>query len=224
MTVLASQKLRIRKLGVVEYLPTWERMKQFVDDRTEYTIDEYWVLQHPPVFTLGQAADKEHLLATGDIPVIQTDRGGQVTYHGPGQLVIYVMVDVKRNRLGPRTLVSALETSLVQLLSEYGIRAQTRRQAPGVYVSEKKIASLGLRIRRGYSFHGLSLNVDMDLEPFARINTCGYEDLEVTRLTEFGVTDSIDCVGEKLCAIMSKEFGYTDVSTDGQLAGLPKTR
>ncbi len=212
MTV--SQILRIRRLGVVAYVPTWENMQQFVDSRIESTSDEFWLLQHPPVFTLGQAADKGHLLAPGDIPVVQTDRGGQVTYHGPGQLVIYVMVDVKRNRLGPRALVSALETSLVQLLSGYGISAQTRRQAPGVYVDEKKIASLGLRIRRGYSFHGLSLNVDMDLEPFTRINPCGYEGLEVTQVANFGVTDSIDRIGEKLCAIMVDEFGYTGIDTD----------
>jgi lipoyl(octanoyl) transferase len=224
MTVLAAQKLRIRKLGVVEYSPIWEEMKQFVDSRTESTIDEFWVLQHPPVFTLGQAADKEHLLAPGDIPVVQSDRGGQVTYHGPGQLVIYVMVDIKRNRLGPRALVSALEASLVRLLSAYGISAQTRQKAPGVYVNEKKIASLGLRIRKGYSFHGLSLNVDMDLEPFRRINTCGYEDLEVIQLADFDVTDSIDQVGDKLCTIMSDEFGYTDVSTVGLLAGLSKSK
>jgi lipoyl(octanoyl) transferase len=208
MTV--SQSLRIRRLGVVDYLPTWEKMKQFVDSRVESTIDEFWLLQHPPVFTLGQAADEGHLLAPGDIQVVQTDRGGQVTYHGPGQLVTYVMLDVKRGRLGPRALVSALESSLVQLLSGYGICAQTRRQAPGVYVSEKKIASLGLRIRRGYSFHGLSLNVDMDLEPFTRINPCGYEGLEVTQLANFGVTDSLDHIGDKLCAIMCNEFGFVD--------------
>jgi lipoyl(octanoyl) transferase len=208
MTVAVSQKLRIRRLGVVDYQSTWDDMKRFVDARSQSTVDEFWVLQHPPVFTLGQAADKVHLLAPGEIPVIQTDRGGQVTYHGPGQLVIYVMVDVKRNRLGPRALVSALESSLVQLLSAYGISAQTRRKAPGVYVSDQKIASLGLRIRKGCSFHGLSLNVDMDIEPFTRINPCGYEGLEVTQLVNFGVTDSIDRVGEKLCAIMAKEFGY----------------
>lgn len=214
MAALERQKLLIRRLGVVDYLPTWEKMKQFVDNRTEATVDEYWILQHPAVFTLGQAADKEHLLAPGDITVIQTDRGGQVTYHGPGQLVIYVMIDVKRNRLGPRALVATLESSVVQLLSGYGISAQTRRQAPGVYVNEKKIASLGLRIRRGYSFHGLSLNVDMDLEPFTRINPCGYEGLEVTQLTEFGVTDSPDQVGDKLCAILRKEFGYADIGAE----------
>lgn len=214
MAALERQKLLIRRLGVVDYLPTWEKMKQFVDNRTEATVDEYWILQHPAVFTLGQAADKEHLLAPGDITVIQTDRGGQVTYHGPGQLVIYVMIDVKRNRLGPRALVATLESSVVQLLSGYGISAQTRRQAPGVYVNEKKIASLGLRIRRGYSFHGLSLNVDMDLEPFTRINPCGYEGLEVTQLTEFGVTDSPDQVGDKLCAILRKEFGYIDIGAE----------
>ena len=214
MAALAQQKLLIRRLGVVDYLPTWEKMRQFVDSRAEATADEYWILQHPPVFTLGQAADKKHLLDPGGIQVIQTDRGGQVTYHGPGQLVIYGMIDVKRSRLGPRALVSAVASSVVQLLWGYGISAQTRRQAPGVYVSEKKIASLGLRFRRGYSFHGLSLNVDMDLEPFTRINPCGYEGLEVTQLTEFGVTDSPDQVGDKLCAILSKEFGTIDNSTE----------
>ncbi len=207
----AKQKLHIRRLGTVDYVVTWEKMKQFVDSRKADTIDEFWVLQHPPVFTLGQAADKKHLLNPADIPVVKTDRGGQVTYHGPGQLVIYVMIDIKRHHLGPRALVSALETSMIRLLSDYGIRAHTKAKAPGVYVDEKKIASLGLRIRRGCSFHGLSLNVDMQLEPFSRINPCGYEGLEMTQLVAHGVVDDPDLVGEKLCRILSEEFGYIDV-------------
>jgi lipoyl(octanoyl) transferase len=165
-------------------------MQAFTDQRTEDTNDEVWLVQHPPVFTLGKSGKQEHLLDTGDIPVIQVDRGGQVTYHGPGQLVAYVLLDINRLGLGVRELVTRLETSVINLLSEHGIEAMSRQDAPGVYVDDKKIAALGLRVRRGRCFHGLALNVEMDLEPFDRINPCGYPGLEVTQMADF--VDSID--------------------------------
>ena len=172
----------LRELGLVEYAPTLAAMKTFTDSRDPDTPDELWLLQHPAVFTQGQAGRAEHLLAPGDIPVVQVDRGGQVTYHGPGQSVIYLLVDLRRLGLGVRDLVNAIERAVLDLLSEYGIEAATRPAAPGVYVAGAKIASLGLRVRRGCSYHGLALNVDMDLEPFQRINPCGYQGLQVTSM------------------------------------------
>jgi lipoyl(octanoyl) transferase len=169
-------------MGLTEYEPTWRAMQRFTDVRDPGTPDEIWLLEHPPVFTLGMAASPEHVLAPGDIPVVRTDRGGQVTYHGPGQLVVYPLIDIRRAGLGVRDLVSALERSVVDLLAERGIVAETRRDAPGAYVNGRKLASVGLRIRRGASYHGLALNVDMDLTPFSRINPCGYRGLEMTQL------------------------------------------
>ncbi|MFY0701611.1 MAG: lipoyl(octanoyl) transferase LipB, partial [Bermanella sp.] len=167
-------KLGVRFLdGEQAYEPVWQAMKAFTESRDEHTQDEVWILEHQKVFTQGQAGKPEHLLFTGDIPVVQADRGGQVTYHGPGQITAYLMADLKRLDLGPRTLVDAIENSLVTLLDQYDIQAYPKADAPGVYVGQSKIASLGLRIRKGYSFHGLALNVDMDLEPFQRINPCG---------------------------------------------------
>lgn len=189
----------VRHLGDQQaYEPVWQAMKQFTDDRTEDTQDEVWLLQHSPVFTQGQAGKPEHLLFTGDIPVVQTDRGGQVTYHGPGQWVAYIMVDLQRLGLGPRTLVDAIENSLVELLATYGIEAHPREDAPGVYVGEAKIASLGLRIRKGQSFHGLALNVDMDLEPFRRINPCGHAGMAMTSMADLLPAVDMKEVGEKL--------------------------
>ncbi|MDY6813123.1 MAG: lipoyl(octanoyl) transferase LipB [Pseudomonadota bacterium] len=175
---------RVRRLGLVPYEPTWRRMQAFTDTRTPATPDELWALSHPPVFTLGQQGRREHLLAPGTIPVVQIDRGGHVTYHGPGQLVIYPLLDLRRLRLGVRELVSALEQAVIDILDGYGVVARARREAPGVYVGEAKIAALGLRVRRGCSYHGLALNVAMDLEPFGRINPCGYPGLAVTQLRE----------------------------------------
>lgn len=172
-------KLICRDLGVVDYSETWEKMKEFTQTRDKSVSDEIWLLQHPQIFTQGQAGKAEHLLAPGDIPVVQVDRGGQVTYHGPGQLIAYVMVDLKRARIGVRDLVTLLENSVVNTLKQNDIDAYPKKDAPGVYVNEKKIASLGLRVRRGCSFHGLALNVDMDLSPFDRINPCGYQGLEM---------------------------------------------
>lgn len=170
--------------GRADYLATLQAMKTFTDNRDADTPDELWLLQHPRVFTQGQAGKAEHVLAPGDIPVIQVDRGGQVTYHGPGQWVLYLLVDLRRRGLGVRQLVTLIENSIVQVLADYGIHAAPRADAPGVYVDGDKIASLGLRVRRGCSYHGLALNVDLDLEPFLRINPCGHEGLSVTSMAQ----------------------------------------
>ena len=186
----------IRRLGLVDYLPTWQAMQRFTDERDAATEDEIWLLQHPPVFTLGMAADRGHVLAAGDIPLVQTDRGGQVTYHGPGQLVMYVLADLRRNGIGVRDLVVLLERTVIELVAPYGVQAEGRRDAPGVYVEGRKLASVGMRIRRGASYHGLALNVDMDLSPFARINPCGMAGTQVTQLRALGVPGSVEEVGE----------------------------
>lgn len=183
MTV--NRPLVIRQMGLRDYEPVWRAMQTFTSERQEDTPDELWVLSHPAVFTQGQTGKSEHLLAPGDIPVIQIDRGGQVTYHGPGQLVIYLLIDIRRAGLGVRELVSLIEQAIVDTLASVRIEARTRLSAPGVYVSGAKIAALGLRIRRGCSYHGLSLNVAMDMEPFARINPCGYQGLAVTQVADF---------------------------------------
>ncbi len=177
-----SAPIRVRDLGEVAYTPTLDAMREFTEQRGAHTPDELWVLQHEAVYTQGVAGRSEHLLAPGDIPVVQVDRGGQVTYHGPGQCVVYLLVDLRRRGLGVRALVDLIEESLVSVLGDLGIHAEADAKAPGVYVEGRKIASLGLRVRRGCSYHGLSLNVDMDLEPFTRINPCGYAGLEVSSL------------------------------------------
>jgi lipoyl synthase len=176
----------VRRLGQVEYEPTWRAMQRFTEERTATTPDEIWLLEHPPVFTLGVNASRAHLLAPGDIPVVQSDRGGQVTYHGPGQLVVYPLIDLKRAGLGIRDFVTALERSVIELAAQWGIQAECRRSAPGVYVAGRKLASVGVRVRRGGSYHGLALNVALDLEPFRRINPCGYRGLEMTQLSQLG--------------------------------------
>jgi lipoyl(octanoyl) transferase len=181
----------MRHLGLVQYEPTWRAMQRFTEARTADTPDEIWFLEHPPVFTLGVNASRAHLIAPGDIPVIQIDRGGQVTYHGPGQLVVYPLVDLKRLRLGIRDFVTALERAVIDLAAEHGIVAECRRNAPGVYVAGEKLASVGVRVRRGGSYHGLALNVALDLEPFSRINPCGYEGLEMTQLATLGGPRSV---------------------------------
>lgn len=179
-----SLTLGFRELGQVDYEPTWHAMQRFTDSRGPHTADEVWLLEHVPVFTQGQAGKAEHVLFPGDIPVVQVDRGGQVTYHGPGQLVAYLMLDVRRSGIGVRELVSRIERSLIDLLASYGVAAAAKPDAPGVYVNGAKIASLGLRIRNGRSFHGLALNVDMDLQPFQRINPCGYAGMSMTQLAD----------------------------------------
>ncbi|WP_058557712.1 lipoyl(octanoyl) transferase LipB [Thiohalocapsa sp. ML1] len=180
----AARALRLSRLGRVDYHACWEAMRRFTDTRGADTDDALWLAEHPPVFTQGQAGRAEHLLAPGDIPVVQTDRGGQVTYHGPGQPIAYVLVDLRRLRIGVRVLVSALEGAVIDLLADLSIQAAARGDAPGVYVEGAKIASLGLRVRHGCSYHGVALNLDLDLAPFARINPCGHAGLPMTRLVE----------------------------------------
>jgi lipoyl(octanoyl) transferase len=193
-----SMQPELRWLGRVEYEPTWRAMQTFTNERDASTPDQIWFLEHPPVFTLGMNAAPEHLLAPGDIPVVQIDRGGQVTYHGPGQLVVYPLLDVRRAGLGVRQLVMALESAIIDLLASWNIEAVAKREAPGVYVNGRKVASIGLRIRRGSSYHGLAFNVAMDLQPFQRINPCGYRGLEVTDLRSLGVNASVQEVADAL--------------------------
>ena len=180
-----QDKILVRHLGLQPYEPVSQAMHEFTDSRDDATPDEIWLVEHLPVFTQGQAGKAEHLLMTGDIPVIQSDRGGQVTYHGPGQQVMYVLLNLKRRKLGVRELVTLLEQTVVNTLAEYGIDAHPRADAPGVYVGEMKICSLGLRIRKGCSFHGLALNINMDLTPFQRINPCGYAGMEMTQMRQW---------------------------------------
>lgn len=197
--------LTLRHLGRADYAATWDAMRAFTEARTPDTADELWLLEHPPVFTLGQAGKDEHVLAPGDIPLVRTDRGGQVTFHGPGQLTGYCLVDLKRLNLGPRAFVEAVEDALVDVLVALGIPAEANRDAHGVYVQGRKIASLGLRIRKGCSYHGFSLNVDMDLEPFGRINPCGYAGLAMTQVRDFlgEGTPSLEVVGHRAAAALA---------------------
>jgi len=190
--------VKTRFRGWQDYVPLWHEMQEFTNTRDETTPDEIWFCEHPPVFTLGLNAAREHLLAPGDIPVVQIDRGGQVTFHGPGQLMIYPLIDIRRANIGVRTLVTALEQSVVDLAADYDVDAAARADAPGVYVDGKKLASVGLRIRRGASFHGMALNVDVDLEPFSRINPCGYKELEMTDMHRLGIDLQLEAVSGKI--------------------------
>ena len=194
--------MRVKWLGRVAYEPTWRAMQQFTETRDEHTDDELWLLEHESVFTLGMNGDRAHLLAPGDIPVVQIDRGGQVTYHGPGQLVVYPLIDVRRADLGVRELVTALERAVIDLAARHGIRAECRAGSPGVYVDNRKLASVGLRIRRGGSYHGLALNVNMDLEPFRRINPCGYAGLEMTQLAELGAPSELEQTAQEFAPLL----------------------
>ena len=202
----SPSSLAVKYLGLVDYVPTWRAMQDFTAQRTAHTPDELWLLQHPPVYTLGLAGKPEHILRAGAIPIIPVDRGGQVTYHGPGQVVAYVLLDLKRRGYGVRELVQRLEQAVIDLLDGYGIQAERRAKAPGVYIAERKIAALGLRIKRGMSYHGLALNVDMDLAPFQAINPCGYEGLEVTQLRALGVDESPDTVARRLVAALEMKL------------------
>jgi lipoyl(octanoyl) transferase len=212
----------IRHLGLAAYEPTWRAMQRLTDERTEQTADEIWFVEHPPVFTLGLNASREHLLNTGDIDIVQIDRGGQVTYHGPGQLVVYPLLNLRRLKLGVRDLVVALENAVIDYAAEHGVTAAGSRQAPGVYVDGAKLASIGLRIRRGASYHGMSLNVSMDLRPFERINVCGYQGLRVTRLNDLGVLDDVSTVARDLTPHLLRRLGgertrpYSAIKTDLQ--------
>lgn len=205
-------ELVIRTLGEQAYPQTWEAMKAFTADRGAATTDELWFLEHPRVYTQGQAGKAEHILAPGDIPVIQVDRGGQVTYHGPGQLVVYLLLDLTRRKLGVRDLVDAIEQAIVRCLGEIGIDAAPRPDAPGVYVGDAKIASLGLRVRRGCSFHGLALNVDMDMEPFARINPCGFAGMPMCQVRDFTTETDIQAISERLSIALADGLGVQSVS------------
>ena len=190
--------IRIQRRGRQEYVPLWHEMQAFTDARDEQTRDEIWFCEHPPVFTMGLNASPEHLLAPGDIPVVNIDRGGQVTFHGPGQLMVYPLLDIRRAGVGVRKLVTALEQSVVDLCADHGVAAAADPKAPGVYVSGGKLASIGLRIRRGASFHGMSLNVDIELEPFTRINPCGFEKLQMTDLNRLGIKLDLDSTADAL--------------------------
>jgi len=196
----APPALTVRQLGLTDYQSAWQDMQAFTDKRSDNTPDELWFIEHPPVFTLGRNSKQEHLHNTGDIPVIRTDRGGQVTYHGPGQLIVYPLLNIKQRQLGVQSLVRILEQSVIDLLSDYSLDAQRREKAPGVYVDDRKLAALGLRIRKGCSFHGLSLNVDMDLSPFSMIDPCGYSGLEVTQLKDLGVDASLEAISTQFQA------------------------
>jgi lipoyl(octanoyl) transferase len=204
----------VRRLGRQDYLPTWQAMRAFTDARGPDTRSEFWLVEHPPVFTQGQAGRAEHLLDPGDIPVVQTDRGGQVTYHGPGQLVLYLLLSLREAGIGVRGLVGAMETTVIDLLAARGVSASARADAPGVYVDDRKIASLGLRVRRGCSYHGLALNVCNDLAPFMRINPCGYAGLEVTSTRLLGLEDDLDTLADDLVARLCATLGYTVAATE----------
>lgn len=210
MKLKEDRKIVVRFLGRQEYVPLWQAMQAVTDARDEATRDEIWFTEHPAVFTMGLNASEEHLLAPGNIPVVQIDRGGQVTFHGPGQLMVYPLLDLRRLRLGVRTLVTALEQSVVDLAAEYDIAAASRADAPGVYVDGDKLASVGLRIRRGCSFHGMALNVDIDLEPFSRINPCGYAELQMTDMKRLGGPTDLETTWPQLAPHFLRHLGLDD--------------
>lgn len=205
---MTPQTITIRQLGRRDYTPVWKAMQAYTDQRQDDWEDEIWLVEHPPVFTLGFNGKSEHLLNPADIPVISIDRGGQVTYHGPGQQVAYLLIDIKRLKLGVRAMVEHIEQAIVELLARYDIDAHSRRDAPGVYVGDAKIAALGLRIRRGCSYHGLALNVAMDLEPFTRINPCGYAGMEVTQTSDLGGPKALADITQALCQCVTQQLGY----------------
>ncbi len=207
--------LRVRQLGRVEYAPTFAAMQEFTATRTAETADELWIVEHPPVFTLGQAGKPEHLLRDIGIPLVQIDRGGQVTYHGPGQVVIYLLLDLNRRQLKVRELVRHIEQAVIDLLAAHGVTAERHANAPGVYVAGAKIAALGLRIRRGCSYHGVALNVQMDLSPFAAINPCGYPGLAVTQTHDLGLTLTPDTAADELTRHLLLQLQPTDDTHHG---------
>ncbi|WP_217528223.1 lipoyl(octanoyl) transferase LipB [Vibrio metschnikovii] len=213
--------LVIRRLGRQDYLPVWQAMHQFTDQRDEQTADEIWLVEHHPVFTQGQTGKAEHLLNPGNIPVVQSDRGGQVTYHGPGQLVVYVLINLRRKKVGVRELVTGIEQLVIDTLKTYHIDSAARPDAPGVYVDGKKICSLGLRIRKGCSFHGLALNVNMDLSPFLRINPCGYQGMEMVQVCDLGGPDNLPEIEQQMIQELVRLFGYQQVefSTEAPFIG-----
>jgi len=212
-----SRSVLVRRLGRQPYEPVWRAMQAFTDARGPDTPDELWLVEHDPVFTLGQAGRMEHVLAPGDIPVVPVDRGGQVTYHGPGQIVAYPLFDLRRLRVGVRELVHRIEQAIIDTLAEWNIVAVRREGAPGVYVGEAKIAALGLRVRRGCSFHGLAFNVDMDLEPYRRINPCGYAGLEVTQVLDLGGPGSLAAVEAELVDQLARQFGLAPQAAEPRI-------
>jgi len=203
-----SQPLIIRNLGQRDYVPVWREMQVFTAARTRDTPDELWIVEHPPVFTLGLNGKAKHLLNPGDIPVIKVDRGGQVTYHGPGQLVMYTLLDIQRRHLGVKELVRYIEQAIIALLADYGIQAEGREDAPGVYVAGAKIAALGLRIKKGRTYHGLALNIRMDLSPFSQINPCGYVGMTVTQTRDLGISASLPELRDHLLEHLRTILGY----------------
>nr|WP_100913130.1 lipoyl(octanoyl) transferase LipB [Pseudoalteromonas spongiae] len=203
-------KLIVRQLNRQDYEPVWQAMQDYTDTRDENAADEIWLVEHNPVFTQGQAGKEEHLLMTGDIPVVKVDRGGQVTYHGPGQQVLYVLFNLRRLKIGVRELVTWLEETVIDTLNDFGIKAYAKADAPGVYVDEKKIASLGLRVRRGCSFHGLALNIDMDMEPFLRINPCGYAGMEMLQTKQINGPQTLEEASNGLVKHLVKKLGTTE--------------
>lgn len=206
---MSRRNLMVRRLDRLPYESVWRAMSDFTDARDDTTEDELWLLEHPPVFTLGQAGRMEHVLDPGDIPVVRVDRGGQVTYHGPGQIVAYPLLDLRRMGIGIRKLVDGLEQVVISVLAGYGIDGSRREGAPGIYVGERKIAALGLRVRRGCTFHGLAFNINMDLTPFSRINPCGYEGLQVTQVSELGGPQTLGPVENDLVGVFADHFRYT---------------
>ena len=214
-------EIGIRTLGFQDYEPVWRAMQAFTETRDVNSCDEIWFTEHPGVFTLGMNASREHVLLPGDIPIVQIDRGGQVTYHGPGQLMIYPLIDIRRARIGVRDLVCALEKAVIRLASARSIEARGRRDAPGVYVGDAKLASIGLRIRRGASFHGMALNVNVDLEPFTRINPCGYENLQMTDLHRLGAGGTLAEIRHQLLPGLLEELGFAERSVVELPAALP---
>ena len=214
------EQLIIRQLHNMSYEPVWKAMQAYTDARSEQSFDELWVVEHPPVFTQGQAGKEEHLLAPGDIPVVPVDRGGQVTYHGPGQLVVYFLLDIRRRKMGVRQLVTAIENTIVNVLAGYGIKAAPRADAPGVYIGSEKVCSLGLRIRRGCSFHGLALNVNMDLAPFLRINPCGYAGMVMTQTSAHGGPTTVAEAAALVVKDFAAQLGYTQLQ---ETIGLPES-
>lgn len=203
---IGGTSVKIRRLGMVGYLATWQAMKDFTNERTAVTQDEIWLLQHPPIYTQGLAGKPEHLLQSNGIDVIKTDRGGQITYHGPGQSIAYLLLDMRRLKLGVRELVTRMENAVVDLLKSYHIQAESRADAPGVYVENAKIAALGLKIKRGFCYHGIALNIDMDLTPFSNINPCGYANSQITQTKNLGITDSIETISNKLTEQLTEQI------------------
>jgi lipoyl(octanoyl) transferase len=208
-----QDKLIIRYLGIQPYQATWQAMSDFTEHRDQHTIDEIWLVEHMPVFTQGLAGKAEHLLSQSDIPVVKSDRGGQITHHAPGQLIAYLLINIRRKAFNVRSLVSIIEQAIIELLADYGVIAIAKADAPGVYVDGKKIASLGLKIRKGCSFHGLALNVDMDLTPFLQINPCGYAGLEMTQCRDLGITSSVADLSPLLIEKLNKNLHYTQIES-----------